>query len=362
MSRLIGLTVGSLGDPPRNGLVPEVDMPTESNTGVYSNIARQNVSGNVTFSTANQVIQDKSFLGIVTRNANNIQFNNCSFQGGSSTPSTFGLVNCSSEFTPAVFTDCTFSPDIVDPDWNGITGINFTLIRCEILNCQDGTQIRKASNGFTGVTIQQTLIHKLARYTAAVNGVVHPTDTVTHNDCVQQFGGRGTILRGNFINASHARQIGHWVCVGDPAVEPYVPIALNSLPDGGPYRNLPDRGNGNEASGRYNGGDHADLSCIMINDSAGASYDWQVLGNWFAGGDFTINGGGNQPPAGGGVSLGQFYRNRFYRDQGNQGTGGNGTQTINLQGGTWTSTTADIPTTGVNANKYIDGAAITVRY
>jgi hypothetical protein len=260
------------------------------------------------------------------------------------------------------FTDCTFAPDVLDVNWNGWSGVNAKFIRCNILNCQDGMQARPADNGFTGVELDRCAITNLVRYTSDHFGPVHPSDYYTHNDCFQQFGGRGTIIKGTYFEALHKRQAGHWWCVGDPQVEPYVTIALNSLPDGGPYQLLPDRGSGTEATGRYNGGT-ANLSCIMINDSAGASYDWVVEDNFFNGGNYAINGGGNQPPAGGGVSLGSFRRNRFYRNQGSQGSGGNTTNTINLQGGTWTTGTSDIPLTGANANTYIDdGAFIQVRY
>jgi hypothetical protein len=201
--------------------------------------------------------------------------------------------------------------------------------------------------------IRQSRCHDLSWFTAAKPGDIHPTDTETHNDCIQHQGGRGTVIEGNALHAGpFARQVGHWRTVGD--AEPWRTVPLRSLPDGGPFQPLPDRGTGTGADGRYNWDDQA---CLMIGDEVGTTHELTFTANWCRGGNYAVNGGGNAPVAG--LRLGTFTRNRFDRTQGAQSSGGDRTHTITLGTG-WEGRVASGAGTA-DRNTYLDGAEIEFR-
>jgi hypothetical protein len=343
----------------RSTLVIGVDEPDETTTGLLPDITLTVVNGDVSLSTPGQVYENKDIFGRVSVSAANVTIRNCRIRGGSS-PSTGLITLTSASVSNCVIEDCLITPDYPHSDWNGVVGHDFTLRRCNIWGTTDGLNIHNthATQPYdTNVIVEQCYIHDLSWWTAPTGGIVHPSDTETHNDLIQHMGGRGTIIRGNRLDAYFARQFGHWYVTGDPHTEPYTTVPLHSLPDGGPYQPIPNRGNGNEATGRYN---YDDLSAIMIGDEVDNTTELLVTDNWMRGGNFTVNGGGNPNP-GGGVSLGSFLRNRFSRDQGNQGSGGDTTQTLNFQGGSWAGFVT-APTSGADMNYYEDnGHAITVR-
>jgi hypothetical protein len=355
----------------RTALVLGVDKPGPDNVGVLPNIARAStiLNGNVTYSTAGQTIQNMDFYCRVSVTAANVTFKNCYFHGFNGPTGNFGLIQCTNaNVLNLLLEDCTINADYPNYQWNGIVGHSFTARRCEITRTQDGIQINRSGQTWpfdTRVIVEQCWLHDFAWFTAATGGIVHPVDTETHNDLIQSFGGRGTIVRGNYFNARFARQTGHWM-VTDPIHEPYTTVTLGSLPDGGPYQHIPDRDitegtTTTESTGRYN---YDDCAALMIGDELGATIELDVHDNWFAGGNYCINGGGNTNP-GGGYNLGSFLRNRFTRDQGGLYSGGDpdGTQTINFQQGGWDSALVTVPTTGVDKNYYEDnGHSVTVRF
>lgn len=393
LSRVYALTFGSVGTVvpptgnPRDDLVLGVDKPTTTNTGVLAGVARTNVgtSGqNLTYATDDQVITNTTFNCRVSVTGRNVKFKNCMFTGYIDPSSAFGLVQCTNaNVRNLYFEDCTFKPAFPHWNWNGIVGHDFYAKRCQFQYCQDGIQVQFSAATWpfqTGTRIEQCLIFDMAWYTAASPGIVHPADMETHNDCIQQMQGGGTIIRGNVLSGWFAKQVGHWI-VTDPTTEPYVQIPFNSLASGypgygGPFstRPLPDRGTGTFADGRYNGlrisgatadDNQGDQSCLMIGDEQGKpTFDMTFEDNWCYGGNFAVNGGGNSATLfSADYSIGTMKRNKFDRSQGNQGTGGDTTQTINFQGAGWTSARTDIPTTGIDANVYEDnGDYVTVRY
>lgn len=363
----------------QQGWIPEVTEPLATNTGLAGfNGTLTNVNANQTnFTTDDEIIEGYQFNGSVQFRADNVTLRYCRIRGDTTTTPTDGrsLVDCGqSTCTNAYIHHCEIgAPQFAHWNWdNGIGGHDFTAEYNNIHHVVDGIGVFNAtvSGDFaTNTAIRFNYIHDLAYWTASAGGVVHPQDPTTHNDAIQHHEGHGTIIQGNAIHGKYARQYGHWFCTGNPAIEPYTSIALQSLAAGnpgygGPFHVLPNRGSGTEATGRYNvagANGEGSLACLLLDNVGGAtSYDLEILGNWFYGAEYAINGGGNAYP-GGGQFLGNFHRNRFSRDQGDQGSGGNGTQTINLQGGGWTGRFS-APTSGANMNYYMDnGAAITVR-
>lgn len=363
----------------RENLVLGTYEPDDTNTGVLPGISRTLVNGDLTTTSNGQVITDKNIAGRLLIQHTDVVVNNCFVYGQAAGPSANpqALIDCqNSAVRNAVITDCTVKPQTPDYRWNCVMGHDFTLNRVNGSLGGDIVQINLVPvhpRTTTLVNIYGCYLHEPTWWTAASAGTVHPSDTENHADIIQHFGGGGTQVIGNSLVARFARQAGHWYATQLTA-EPYSLVALHSLGDSlnGPNNaNWTDRNlrtgssttNGQpntEANGRYN---YANLSVMLIdNDTGDVSKDLVITDNYMYGGFYAINGGGNIYP-GGAISLGEFKRNKFSRDQASQGSGGDTTQTINFQGTGWTSSLADIPTTGANANTYKDnGNYITVRY
>lgn len=385
-----------------NQLQIEVTEPSAANTGVQpffeAGLDDVNVA-NTILTTDDEIIEGYNFLGRIEIRADNVTIRNCRVRGQNSAPTgDWNLITCThSNCTNAKIQWCDLWPQY--PHWNwdsGVTGHDFTMEFCHVRETTDNVNIFN-TNGprvggttgqwlpyFTNVVLKQNFFENVAYWSAATGGVVHPQDTFTHNDTVQHQGGRGTIIQGNTFKTYYKTQYGHWQAVGggaylsdNPGSAPYVGVAIGSLGAGaprfgGPFEaggtaqtwvatnTIPDIGSGTVATGRYNQGS---LSGLQIGQNVGHSYDMQVLGNWFYGGGYSINGGGNSYP-GNNEYYGDFHRNKFSRDQGAQSGGGNATQTINFDTAAepgWNGHFS-APTTGPNANLYFDGQPITVRH
>lgn len=355
----------------RDELVRGAYVPDATNTGHLGlGTLTNTVTTNQTYSTAGQLIQNTHFDGARVSLSNaNITFVNCLFRGDNSVNA---LVTCTNaNVSNAQFIDCTFLPKFPRYETNGIGGHDFTLLRCDMSHTTDlispnnSTAFTNQGAGFPiGVVVDQCYLHDLAWWTAATGGVVHPSDTETHNDIIQIVGGSGLTVRGNNMDARFARQYGHWMVSNPTGPEPYTTVTLGSLSDGGPFQGIPQRGitggsltSGNDGNGRYN---WDDLAGLMLNSQQGTTSGIIFEDNFCRGGNYFINGGGNPNP-GGGVVLGSFKRNTFYNDQGDYGStlGGTNGHTIDC-GGTW-SGFVTAPTTGADGNYYVGGAAVTVR-
>lgn len=354
--------------PSRDDLEIGVDEPTASNTGTFPGVALETVNGNVTLSTPNFTYKNKDVAGWINITAANVTVENCRIRGTSGTAPADGtpLVKCTGNgVVGAVIKDCEIAPDW--PHWNwdaGVSGHDFTLLRCNIHHVTDGVNVFHSGLGNvydSNVVIQQNYIHDLAYWTAATTNVVHPSDTQTHNDCIQHMGGRGTQILGNALWAYHSHQYAHWKTVGASETEPYAFIPLQSLAAGnpgygGPFRVVGDRGTGTNADGRYN---QNALAALQIGVEVGRSIEMVVHDNWLRGGNFTVNCGIVRNTGLGDTTLGSFLRNRF--DQGQcQGTQPHNTQTINVNTSWAGNVTSGAGT--ADANYYIaDGFEINFR-
>ncbi len=322
----------------RDSLVMGVDKPDADNTGCLPGVARTTIVGNVTLGT-NGRLENKNVLGRVIVTGANVVISNCRISGGASNPGP--LVEC----YVAGVSNCLIIDSEIGPldngnahwNWNGPTGHDFVIKRCNIHHTTDGVGIFKTSangggSGVTynvGVTVTQSWIHDLAWWSAATGGVVH-SDTTTHNDVIQIQGGTNTVITGNTLDAYLAQNFAHWWTVGQSLAEPYTFIAQRSLPTpapyyGGPFQTIPDRGTGTFATGRYNNG--ASLAAVMVNRNVGHVHDTTITDNWINGGKAAINGGLVRVS---GEEFGDVLRNKFDRGQGlDNGTpGGDTTYTV----------------------------------
>lgn len=381
-ARVVIGTGGAVFD--RNSLVPGVDKPTYNTVGCPPEIIPflSDVTSPTIITTDNTVLDGYNFLNTVDIRADNVKITRSIAQGPFSTPADgSGLIACSNiACSNALIEDVTISPRFAHWNWDsGIVGHDYTARRVLVRNTTDGMNVfnlplwnATGTPYQSGVTIEMCLIERLALWNALSNGVVHPGDIQTHNDGIQHQGGLGTVIRGNVLIGKYARQYAHWVMTSTGTAEaslvpPYTGVALQTLPAGQPWyggpfqasanlNTIPDRNTGSEADGRYNVGGQGSLNTLLIGDEVGPSGDMNVDRNWFYGGEFAVNGGGA-------INTGSAYTmtftgNRYSRDQGNQGSGGNGTHTINFQQ-TEHSWTGFLVATG---NVYEDNnAAVTVR-
>lgn len=346
----------------RDALVANTYFPDATNTGHLGlSTLTTTITTNQTYSTS-QTIQNTKFDGArVSVTGPNVTFRNCLFTGDNSASA---LVTCTNvNVSNAQFIDCTWLPKFPRYETNGISGHDFTLLRCDLSHCTDQVSPSLPTGWAVGdpigVKIRQSYLHDAAWWTAATGGIVHPSDTETHNDLLQIQGGSGLEITGSTLDARFAKQYGHWR-VTNPNVEPYV-TDLGSQPDGGPFQHIPDRiittgtGGTTYASGRYN---YDDQSGVLTNNSQGAVTDVIFKFNLCIGGNYFWNGGGNPYP-GNGEFLGTFENNAFTDDQGTGGGTGSGYTLAFL--GSWAGHVT-APTTGPTKNYYlVGGAGITVR-
>lgn len=355
----------------RSALVMGVDEPYSGNTGVLPGVTRTTVNANVTLSTPGEVYADKTVNGYIIVTAANVTIRNCLVQGQNSAPSgAIDMINVkNAAVTNCLIEDVTIAPQFSSYQWqSGITGHDFIARRCNITKTVDGINVFKQSAGTyydTNVIIEQCYIGDLGWWTAATSGVVHTSDTETHNDCIQHQGGSNTIIRGNALVAYFARQYGHFQVTNPASTTTYTTVTLGSLPDGGPFQAVPTRGvtggaalsTGVIANGAHN---WDDLSCFMGGHQVGRTTALLFEKNWCYGGNYAVNNG--QTYAAGDVTLGNFRLNKFSYDQGDYSSGSPGNTNSNTItcSTTWaTHVTSNAGT--ADANRYFNGEEINFR-
>jgi hypothetical protein len=238
----------------------------------------------------------------VTVNAANVTIKNCLIRGsaGDGSSNTALVMATSTACVNLLVEDCTLVPDTPSLWWNGINGHDFTARRCEIYHTVDGMGVYP-NTGTPGIAvnvlIESNYIHSLSYFTPDPNHST--TDNQTHNDGLQLQGGSGIVVRYNSINGVYATDVG-------------------STP-------RPDNGGSVGSPGYTQGGS---LQFIQCNNNVGNLQNIEVYDNWLRGGKIGFNVGSVVRASG--QVLGYAYRNRFDRQQGLQGSGGDTTYTINL--------------------------------
>lgn len=373
---VFGVTAPPAPGSDRDSLVSGTYFPGATQTGPKPGVLLTKQTTSQTFSANGAYVRSTDFDGgRISLTGQNQTFEDCIFRGDNSANALVTMTNIN--VRNAKFIDCKWLPRFPQLN-NSINGHDFTLFRCDlgfgtdIVQIQNGAQFTATGPGWdTGVLIQQSYLHDMARWTASTGGIVHPSDVNTHNDLVQQFGGINTRIIGSTLDARPAMQYAHFVLWRSSDSHIYTAAEVAALPDNGPFIQVP---NGTLADGGpfqpvyVNNGtnsrllgmlDSPDWSGLMINNTQGYSAQFTFDDNLCMGGEFFTNGGGNANP-GGGINLGNFRRNAFTRDQGNQGSGTGNGHTLDF-GGTW-SGFVTAPTTGTDMNYYLDdGSPITVR-
>ena len=346
------------------------DLPTDAEIATWGQTTTTVTSNTTYSSTTGQVVNGVHFDGArVSFTGTDITLNDCVITGDTSGSPLVSVTNANAR--RIVLNRCVLRPK-TPGNRNAIQGQNFVMNDCLIEETTDGVSVAKSGytsaqiNWPTGVELHRVVIRRLARWTGAAPGDVHPTDQVTHNDGFVQAGGSGTVLDRVIIDARPALQYAHVLlqsaagvvytkaqayALADTAARISVPIG--SQPGGWPYvAPWTSNGTGKWSTGEMSG---PDFSAIMILSSQGPSTMFDVRDCQFGGGENCINGGGN--PWVTGAHLGTWVRNRFDRSQANQGSGGNDTNTARFSGN-WAGHIT-FPTLGTDANTYTDGATMT---
>lgn len=192
---------------PWDGFVIGQHKPDAETTGVPDGTSLETISGDQTITTNGTLIEDKRIEGRVFVQAANVILRNCEIVGTTTVftnpSSPTGLVICTGVGQSVTLERCTLRPQSPGPCVDGIRGWGITMIRCDVSRVTDGVGVIPPSGGLNGgLVMRGCYVHHLAFWTqSGWGGPVHPSDTATHNDCVQVHGGSGCQFEGNFFEA-----------------------------------------------------------------------------------------------------------------------------------------------------------------
>lgn len=248
--------------------------------------------GDITVTASGTRLSGLDIRGRVIVRAADVTIDECVIRGPQTMPSGTGfmpLVDARHALCKDLrLRDTEVAPQTASHRWSaGVEGHDFTLLRSNVHSSVDAVNVYNTNEpGMpTGVVIDSSWLHDLAWFTATEPGIVHPSDTNTHNDCVQHQGGADTVIRNSRLDAMYRRNWGHYI----------------------PGASVPDRGTGTEADGRYNVGD---LSAVMVNHNVGNTARLTIDDCEINGGYIPINAGGAGKMFASHI-LGWFSRNTF---------------------------------------------------
>lgn len=297
-----------------DGFVLGATKPSAQNTGLRNPATLTVYNGDITVTTAGTVIENLDIYGTVSIRTADVTVRNCRIRGKPftlpATPVQY-LVECRhGSCVNARIEHCELRSDYDNYLVTGIIGHDYTAHRNNIYQVVDGLGIYKTQDpgGPVNVTLTGNYVHDLIYYTeAGVGAPVHPSDTQTHNDCLQIQGGSNTLVYGNNFQGFFSTTMGQ------------------------------------------NAGRPQANAAIQYNNNVGATTAMTVQRNWLDGGGSSINGGSTA-----GTNIGEISSNKFGHNQAQQGGGYNDTVAIVL-----TPTT-----TCVTANNVYEdnGIAVTTRY
>lgn len=253
--------------------------PSASTTGPRTGVTLAQRTTNVTASTAGQVVENLDIHGKLSIQAADVIVRNCIIRGESGGTECINVGNANAK--NALIEDCILQPEFPSRLFNGISGHDFTMRRCEIRDTVDFVGLwNSAANTATpgvayqiNVTIEQCWGHDMSYFTPDAGHA----DNQTHNDGIQFQGGWGAVVRGNSFEAYYGPNGSH-----QPS------NLANPTPSG-------------DAS--------PSLSCLLFNNNVGTTGGHVIEDNWLMGAYVPVNCGG--APA---QDLGRMWRNKFSGD------------------------------------------------
>lgn len=271
--------------------------PDATNTGIPDGTKLTVYTGSATLTTPNMTYQNMVFNSYIALKptASGVTFSNCLFQGPSTpAPGQSALLSSYAGVTNVTVDRCTFKPRAPNYWVNGIYGWGgMTINRCDISNVVDGI------DPFGGTYyVYGNYVHDFATYSPSPSN----SDSHTHNDGMQFQGGSGSKVIGNNFQGFADPRISH-----------------DSMGWNGPQGQI--------------------TACFTIVPVVSTISNLTITDNWLDGGMYTLNvvnypSGADRPI----TNLGVVERNRFGRQQGVQGPGGDLTYTMVICKGASSST------------------------
>ena len=262
--------------------------PTRSNTGVPDGWTPSRTidgtNGKLTLTTDGATYTDVLFRCAVDVRAADVTFRRCRFAGGAPTGSYIGLLRFTDARSKrALVEDCTVEPAQPSPQWNGITGHDFTARRVQLRSVVDCFEVFNTADpdGPATVLIEGCWggdFHFVSAASRPTGLPGWPSDRRTHNDWCQIQGGSNIHLHYNSMESFAG---------------PTSDDALHVLPAG---RQV--------------------LSNLMIKPDVGSIAGLNIHDNWCSGGDFAFNLADRtsspvRPLSPRGRSLGRIQHNQF---------------------------------------------------
>jgi hypothetical protein len=286
-------TSGSIAPPPPPPPPPDpftlgTTRPDATNTGL-TGAPLTAYHGNLVVTVAGTHLLNMDIYGTVKIQAANVYMFNCRVRGnnnfghlnpdGTTTSGEDFLIDTrSSACVNFTAERCQTKPDYPNPFYSGVIGHDMTLNRCDISESTDGIGIYNTTNngGPSRTSVLGCYIHDLTFWTQAGTGLkVHPSDTKTHNDGIQQQGNTGTIVTGNNIQGFFSKTVGEQTYLA----QGYSYGACNAA--------------------------------IQYNKTVGGTCSLIVKYNWIDGGTASLNSAGGVP----GIDVGEASYNRFGHKQ-----------------------------------------------
>jgi hypothetical protein len=291
-----------------SGYAPYGSTPTvyPSTGGPFGNI----VSGVLTVTGTNSVVQDYIINARVAYGANGQVLNRCDIRGATAVTSgsDVGLVSNDGGFTGCVVQDSVLKPTNPSAWMNGVRSDNITVLRCDISGVCDGIDLYSFASGLNSNTfIYGNYVHDLAGYGPDSIGRVF-----SHNDCIQITDGLNITVRYNNFQGFLDPSIGQ--------------ASTNGVNPDYPQMNT--------------------NSVMQLTQGTGIVTGLLFDGNWCDGGGATLNliNTGQAARNIGSVTNNKFGRSSYFQGggagtDGVYGSGGDNSVTILSQGGlTYTST------------------------
>lgn len=179
------------------------------NAGIDPHRPLTRLTGDITVTTPGTTIDSIDLQGRLIIRAPGFRLRNSRVRGVRNTNPAFPtgptqyrpLIDCRHpNVRDALIENSHLEPDDPSPYWEaGISGINFVMTGTLITRTVDGVRINSGSNPATraNVHMSHNVIGWLGYFRAATVGIVHPSDTETHNDCVHIEGTDGAEITDN---------------------------------------------------------------------------------------------------------------------------------------------------------------------
>lgn len=192
-----------------DGFVYGVTFPTPENTGALQGSPREVWTGAYDIYGSSDPENPTTFLSkIFTRpvkvREGHVRFWDCEFTNLDLVVPTSeeALLTCFYAAVGSVTVErCSFDPGEGGAHWflNAITGHHLRVRRCFGRRVVDFVGTFNTHATVTDSIIEGNMLESLA-YFVGEYGVIHPSDTRTHNDGIQHQGGQGIIVRGNRLH------------------------------------------------------------------------------------------------------------------------------------------------------------------